>query len=516
MSILNPSTWFRAKKPQNNKTWTKSQRSYEAASHGSSTYKWPTSDGSADLEVTVDMRMMRNRMRALVRDDPYALRAVTAITNGIVGSGLKPTLTGQNTKRNEKDEARFIKWAKSLQSDFYERTNFYGIQRVATMSMVESGMCIILKRYRGMGAKMQLAIQVLEIDYLVSWYRDTKEDGGYAINGIHYDANDRIVAYELYDKHPGGVYWNNGNAHSRVSADNAILYSCPERANQTFCPPWGHASIISLRILKDYLLAESNKQKFGAATTMVITTPHAEEFGKGEDLGQDGTGLPDGKYDRVAPGEILYLQPGETAMPMPAPQIGQMAPFVKGMLRQIAAGFGITYELLSGDMSDVNFSVYKAGAGPQNQNWEAIQKTIVIPKLLDKIAQWWLDLEIAKGNITPKKAEEIVWSWTPPAKLIIEPKKEAEAMLQQLQMGVVTFDEVVKGLGGDPSTILKDIAQHKKDLEELGLKLASDYSVIHEENTKIGSGGSNKKDSTHDDGAADLTPNQARGNANVD
>ncbi len=63
------------------------------------------------------------------------------------------------------------------------------------------------------------------------------------------------------------------------------------------------------------------------------------------------------RVDSFAPGVFKYLQPGEsvTVPSLDAPD-GQFEPFTRGMLRAVAAGLGTSYESVSRDYSQSNYS----------------------------------------------------------------------------------------------------------------------------------------------------------------
>lgn len=75
-------------------------RGYDGAAKGRRTDGWRTSATSADAEVAIAGALLRDRMRDLVRNNPHAAKAVSALVNNIVGSGIIPrAASGCRTRR---------------------------------------------------------------------------------------------------------------------------------------------------------------------------------------------------------------------------------------------------------------------------------------------------------------------------------------------------------------------------------------------------------------------------------
>ena len=65
-------------------------RAYEGAKLGRRTEGWVAAGTGANAEIAPAIARLRDRSRDLVRNNPYAAKAVTALVSNLVGTGLQP------------------------------------------------------------------------------------------------------------------------------------------------------------------------------------------------------------------------------------------------------------------------------------------------------------------------------------------------------------------------------------------------------------------------------------------
>jgi capsid protein len=70
-------------------------RKYDGASVGRRTDGWIATSADANTELAAALTRLRGRARDLVRNNPYAARAVKAHTANTIGSGIVPRSRSQ-------------------------------------------------------------------------------------------------------------------------------------------------------------------------------------------------------------------------------------------------------------------------------------------------------------------------------------------------------------------------------------------------------------------------------------
>jgi Phage terminase large subunit (GpA)/Phage portal protein, lambda family len=102
--------------------------------------------------------------------------------------------------------------------------------------------------------------------------------------------------------------------------------------------------------------------------------------------------------DSFEPGIMRVLPPGSDVVFPDVPTIEGSADFLRHMLRTIAAGVGLPYELLAGDLSQVNYSSAKTGFSQFYRRAKAI-RALITARLLDPVWARVVTLEILSGRL---------------------------------------------------------------------------------------------------------------------
>ena len=136
--------------------------SYEGAMKGRRTGGWITSDSDANRETQGSMVWLRNRARDLVRNNPYASKALSELVGNQIGTGIMPRANTGDEKLNGIIDEKFAVWAQNCDAD--GQLDFFGIQWQVARAVAESGECIVRFRQRrpGDGLDVPVQVQVLE------------------------------------------------------------------------------------------------------------------------------------------------------------------------------------------------------------------------------------------------------------------------------------------------------------------------------------------------------------------
>ena len=176
--------------------------------------------------------------------------------------------------------------------------------------------------------------------------------------------------------------------------------------------------------------------------------------------------------DRVAPGMIYELSAGEDVKFGTPPTTQGSEAYGKSTLRGVAAGYGPTYESVTGDLSNVNFSSGRMGWLEFQRLVQHWQNNMLIPMLCNPVFDWFTGALKIGGGL--QYGSKIVAQWTPPRREMIQPKEEIEALVMQVRAGLKSWQEAVRELGLNPETVLSELQKEQKNFDSAGLILTVD------------------------------------------
>jgi len=435
-----------------------STRRYDAASRTTRTSNWLTPATDATSAI-VNPSVIRNRARDLVRNNPWANKGLSVIVNNTVSYGIRAQWQSKSKQTTKRTQDLWKAWAESTQCDAQGMHNFYGIQQIVMRAVVESGECLVRLRSRlaSDGLSVPFQLQVLEADFLYTFADGPLANGGYVQHGIEYDVIGRRVAYLIYKSHPGSTgrfYGGFSSGYSRVPANEVIHVFRPDRPGQERGVSWFAPVMIRLRELDIYEDAYLNRQKLANLFAAFIYT---DEPGETEDEFSD--------VSELTPGSMYTLRPNRRIEFSNPPKADDYGPYTLANLRAIAAGLGITYEALTGDLSQVNFSSARMGWQEFGRSIDSWLWQLLIPQLCDGVAGWFA----AIAQITDVTAE-----WTPPKRMMVDPVREIPAIKDAIRAGLMTQSEAVREQGYDPEQLFTEMASDNALLDKLGLVLDSD------------------------------------------
>lgn len=439
-------------------------RHYEAASAGRRTDAWNRSTADANTANGPDLGKLRFLARDILRNNSWARRGHRVIGNNTVGWGLMPNPKGTNADRAAEIWAA---WAEKTECDAEGQRTFYGIQRQAMDAIVEGGEVLIRRRWRrpGDGLTLPLQLQVLESDFI-----DTNKDGvmgtegGPIIHGIEFNAIGRRVAYWLFEAHPGATRLRNSFVSKRVPADDIAHVFRAERAGQVRGVSWFAPTIVKLKDFDEYDDATLMRQKIAACFAAFVT----DADGIGGHIGQEDE--EDDTIESLEPGLISQLPPGKQISFANPPVVSDHESFSKTNLRAVAAGLGVTYEDLTGDYSQVNFSSARMARLAHWANVHDWRWNMLVPQLCDRVWSWAMAAAVIAGEIEEAPGIE----WTDPPMPMIEPDKEGIAFKRLVRAGAMTPSEMVRQQGRDPKTHFAEYAADLAMLDEMKIVLDSD------------------------------------------
>ncbi len=440
------------------------RQAYDGASTGRRTDGWRVVGTSADAEASVGGARLRDVARDMVRNNPHAWRLRQSITVNTVGTGIIPSVESADEAARTSIERLLVDHFDSTACDATGRHDVYGLQSLAMGTIVESGEVLIRLRPRlaSDGLPLPFQMQVLEPDYLDSSIDGILPGGNRAIRGIEFNKIGQRVAYWLFSEHPGSISSYSLPTSHRVPAERVLHIFRVDRPDQHRGVSWFAPVVMRLRDYADAADAHLVRQKISACFTAFITSV--------DDSDADGEGPYTYPLEEIGPGMIERLRPGDDVRFGSPPQVDGFAEYARSVLREIAAGMGVSYEALTGDLTGVNFSSGRMGWLEYQRSIDGWRNHMLVPQMLAPIGAWFLDAVAAQ---TGSRSDARI-KWTPPRREMIDPTKEIIAARTAIRAGLSSRSYELRRLGFDPDVLDQEIAADNDRADALDLTLDSD------------------------------------------
>jgi lambda family phage portal protein len=437
-----------------------------AAAGDSRASAWAPSGGSATAEVGAAAATVARRARDAVRNDPYAARIVDLWTSNAVGAGI-------TTRWPDATHSRaWQRWAEGTGCDAEGRLDLYGLQALVMRAVVESGECFVrfLPAEPTPANPIGLRLQVLETDHL-----DTARNGTVAgaptMQGIALGPAAEPIGYWLFPVHPGAwMLPGAGIASERVPASGVLHVYRKRRPSQLRDVSWLAPVLLRLRDLGDYEAALLMKAKIEACLAAVVSEEGDEALtGAAAGLLRDAQGR---AVESFEPGMILYRRGMGSVEVVNPSGGGSHAAFAKRALEAAAVGAGLTYDQVSGDLTQANYSSLRAGKIEFRRLCEQVQYGMLIPMLVRPVAERFHQQGALLGLWSAEVPDGV--SHVPPAHEMIDPLKDTTALIAQVRAGFVPQPEAAGAFGYDFRQTVEMIREANALLDEAGLALDTD------------------------------------------
>jgi len=393
--------------------------------------------------------VLRARAAQEFANNPIARRGVDTLVNAAWGgSGITPLF------RDRSVQNLWERWSRAC--DAAGRQDWVGLGAQILTSVIVVGEAFIIMRVDEAAPGVPLTLQVLGPEFL-----DESKTDASTIAGIRYDGL-RPAGYWLYKQNPTLAGASAESVY--LPADQVLHIYRPLLPGATRGQSWLGPVLIALNELASYLEAALVRQKVGAVLCGFVRAPE----------GFPGPLQPDGTLPSLEPGAMIRLQPGEDVeFTEPPATDAAFDPFVRTQLRRIAAGLGIPYEVLSGDLSQVTFASGRAGLLEFKRTIESVQYGLLIPLLCEPVLRRWTELARAAG-VLPGDADTDVRRWVAPEIEMLDRRAEVLTDLLRVRAGFASRSEIIGRTGWRSEDVDAEIAQDNARADALGLIFDSD------------------------------------------
>jgi lambda family phage portal protein len=430
-------------------------RGFEAAKESRRTQNWYTRNGGPNADLRVALSMLVRRHQDLVDSNPWASRAIQVIQNNWIGDGIIGSPQGGSRRYAD----TWNDWSDSVECDYDGKLNWYGLQNLICRTTAVRGSCLIRRRIderliqQGL---VPLRLQVMEPDMLDM----SKDDGSRIKFGKQYATDGRLEGYWIRQTHPGETEWNGVRISSEFVPAAEVIHTYEvRRPAQAIGAPFGSAILLHLRDIDDITSAMLLKTKIAACFTAFVYSNEPS------DIPTDGSVL----TETLEPGAIEILPDGKQITFANPPQAPDYVSQQKHHLHAIAAGYGITYESLTGILSDVNFSSARMGWIEFHRNIASWRWNLTIPQVMNPVHAWF---NLAATLTQVRGPRRMIW--TPPRRELVDPNKEISALIEAVKAGFLSLSEVQRSLGYIPTEVMEELSDDIAKAREKGLALSVD------------------------------------------
>jgi lambda family phage portal protein len=278
----------------------------------------------------------------------------------------------------------------------------------------------------------------------------------------------------MYRQHPGesNSLTAAGLQYVMVPASEVSHVYRADRPGQLRGVPWLAAVMLDLRDLDDLEHTEIVRQKMQACLMAVRKTSSLDPVGLSDQVEQDD----DGRWiEDMVPGMVAKLPDGEDIDFFAPQQFGGFIESVQHYQRIVAVGSQVPYELLTGDLSSVNYSSIRAGDLEFRRLVSALCRQVVVPHVCQPVWAWFVEAAELSGMIPQMTPQQRMMAmrpiWHPPRWVAIDREAEIKADILEMQAGTRTLAQAAAERGQDWRSLLAQLAEEQEAAAELGLSL---------------------------------------------
>lgn len=440
-------------------------RAYEGASKRDG-WKPRRAGASANTDHAADAAELRARSRALTQNVPYIAQGLRSLVANVIGTGIVPRWTGDEAKTYND---LWKEWIRVCDAD--GKHDMYGLQAAAYRAMQQDGEVLIRLRTRRAedGLPVPLQLQLLEIDWLDSSKTMAGTNGGQVINGVEYDVLGKVVGYWLFDRHPGemGATLRTSTTSRFVPASSIIHLYTAERPGQGRGFPRIAPVIARVRDLQLYEDAELHRKNLESRTS-VVASGNPEELANPPSPGEavDTTAAKNGDLGPLPSGGILKIPSGMTMTVVEPKPAGGYVDYVKWQVQLIAAGYGVTYAMMTGDTKGGSWTSERASRLNFQTEAELERWLHFIPNFCEPVCRAFADAAELANKV--KKVSYAVEHSTPKWNYV-NPKDDVSADLDEIFGGLNSFSEKMRQRGYNPEQVMDELSSDIKKLRDKGI-----------------------------------------------
>jgi len=438
-------------------------RRFEAAGGGRRWANTPTIS-NVNAAILASNTTVRDRARPNVFNNGWISNAVNTYVANMIGTGIVPQSQHDVEATRAALQRLFLDWTDY--ADLSGLTDFYGLQAQVCRASYVDGECFVWMRPIGKG-RVPLGLTLVSADQVDASLTRELTGGGRIVAGIEFDANGARVAYHVFKQAPGEAFATSLET-VRIPAADMLHVFIPETIGQVRGISRLVSILLRLKEIDGYEDAQLVRQKVSALFAGFITDTDGTVAGlDGQKIGGIlDTGLEPGVLKVLPQGaDIKFSEPAE---------VGDVVQFLQLQLRAVAAGMGVTYEQLTGDLTGVNYSSIRSGLLEFRRRIEQIQHAVIVYQMCRPIWQRFVTLAVLSGampapDFEAKRSTYLSAKWITPGWPWIDPESDVKADATAVQAGFKSRSEVIAARGYNAEDVDSEIASDNARAKKLDL-----------------------------------------------
>lgn len=435
-------------------------RGYDAAQQGRRGASFRRSEGSANAEISRALPVLRDRSRDLVRNTFIGARALDIHATHVVSADLTVRFTGKGPAVRQAQAL----WDEQVKVfDIEGETGLTGQLSLLVRSSYEGGDAILRMLDRPLRDKdrpVPLALHAGEGD-LIDEGRDSgslASGSARARLGVELGDHDERLGYWLHRTVPGEPQrlGDVQQPSTLVPREQVCHLYRRLRPGQVRGVPLFAPVLMAAKDFADVMDALVVKARLEASIGAFIksndATPTigAAVAGKGPDAPT--------RLEQIRPGMVQYLRQGEELQAFTPASNTAFEPISRVTLMGIAAGVGLTYHQLTGDLSQANYSSLRAGLIEQRKFVADAQWHMLAPQVINRVIARFIDRAILAGRLRPR-LEGYPCQVIMPAFEPVDPMKDLEADILAVRAGRMSPQDFIGAWGRDWREVLAEYAE---------------------------------------------------------
>lgn len=431
--------------------------------------------------------------RAFSRDavlkNPIGRKYMNLSVDGVVGSDglyVKPSVEIDGTEEeinyiNEQLEKLFDRWAYDADRFSVDGSlSFDLFQQNAEKVRVQDGECFI--RIHNINNTIKLEIQ--DTARLLQLNNQRLSNGNYISNGIEFDKWHKPVNYYFCKFDPVTYTYITGDYEVIPAAEICHYFIADQQGQERGLPDMVATSKL-MEDLKHFTEAALTAKRVSASSMAFITNNNDTTSTDllGADEREEVTPVYTEYFEAGFIGELAEGQDIKTVTPTNG--VDGIDQFTNELMNQISMGLNVTKQALLSDTSNASFSASRLTEKLQQTTFRT-RTNVLISKVLKPIYIAWLKNEMLnnnKLNLSFSDFDDLICArYISQKPISLDPVKDIQAELLQLEAGIKSKTQVIAELGGDPVKVLAEV-QAEKDKENKNKEVIQDGNEKPEEGT---------------------------------